>query len=554
MAIISCAECSHQVSDRAASCPSCGAPVTPAVETKPRGRRVVPKVLIALMTFWTVGTLLWLIVPRRVPDQLIALANTSLERLQQRTERLWATDKVQATSQSQAAHQSAAADPVQATDQQATDQSNSAHQLATADGSASVSRPPGQPGSTLRPVYESTAEQLSQDYSANVVATQTKIGTSLVRLSGNIAEIDLDVTGRPVVKLWTSKDNSAAMTLTEDQRGSAAQLAKGESVEIECDKVAHRGASLEGSDCTLEFVDATPKQVNLALVLANNNGASRVYVVGPMSDAACLTSSEGISRLGINQRGQHVVSKNCTAAARESIPPAGCHLNSSVVTVPGIPTAHLWRYDCGSAAVAGTSARKKTPASSNGNAATLAVTTVPAASDANTEPESQASAAATPRLSEHRATNIHIASASDSDTGAATAAPRVPVKAATVAPVQEGYIGGSTVLTLRGGSRDTNLPGKAVAGSDDLAQVRAVDPQAADHIATHCSKSIVSPNNQDALVTECRRAEAEAWTRLVLKNEFPGLDDATRKKCNEPPFPDTYLAKERCARFELHMN
>ena len=554
MAMISCAECSHQISDRAASCPGCGAPVTPAVETKPRGRRVIPKVLITLMAFWTLGTLLWLIVPRRASDQLIALANTSLERLYQRTEQLWTTDQVQASSQNQAAHQSAAADQIQATDQpsssdpsgssdqaSSSDQSNSAHQLATADGSASVSRPPGQPASTLRPVYETTAEQLSEDYSANVVATQTKIGASLVRLSGSVAEIDLDVTGRPVVKLWTSKDNSGAMTLTEDQRRAAAQLAKGDTVELECDKIARRGASLEGSDCTLEFVDATLKQVNLALVLANNDGASRVYVVGPMSEAACLTSREGISRLGINQRREHVVAKNCTAAARESIPPAGCHLNSSAVTVPGISTAHLWQYDCGSSAVARTSARKKTPARSNGNAATPAVTTVPAALDANTEPERQGSAATAPRLSEHRATNIHIASASDSDTGTATAA-------------QEGYIGGSTILTLRGGSRDTTSPGKTVTGSDDLAQVRAVDRQAADHIATYCSKSIVSPNNQDNLVTECRRSEAEAWTRLVLKNEFPGLDDATRRKCNEPPFPDTYLAKERCAQYELHRN
>ena len=216
------------------------------------------------------------------------------------------------------------------------------------------------------------------------------------------------------------------------------------------------------------------------------------------------------------------------------------------MTIPGIPTAHLWRYDCSPSTVARTSARKKTPASSKGNAATLAMTTVPAASDANTEPESPGSATATPRPSQHRATNIHVASASDSDTGTATAGPRVPV--------EEGYIGGSTTLTLRGGSRNTTAPGRPVTGSDDLAQVRAVDPQAADHIATYCSKSIVSPNNQDSLVTECRRREAEAWTRLILKNEFPTLDEATRKKCNEPPFPDTYLAKERCAQYQLHMN
>jgi hypothetical protein len=549
MAIISCWECGHQVSDRAASCPGCGAPVTPPVETKPRGRRVIPKVLIVLMMFWTLGTLLWLIVPRRVSDQLITLANTSLERLHQRTEQLWSTGRVQASSQNQGIHQRAAVDQIQATDQ-----FNSAHPLATADTSASVTRSPGQPASTPRPVYETTAEQLSQDYSANVVATQTKIGASLVRLSGSVAEIDLDATGRPVVKLSTSKDDSAAMTLTEDQRKAAAQLAKGETVELECDKIARRGTSLEGNGCALAFVDATPKQVNLALVLASNNGAARVYVVGPMSDDACLTSSEGISRLGINQRGEHVVSKNCTAAARESIPPAGCRLNASAVNIPGIPTAHLWRYDCSSSTMARTSAGKKTPASSKGNAATLAVTTVSAALDADTESESQGSVAAAPRPSKHGATNFHMASASDSDTGTATAALRVPVEEASVAHAQEGYIGGSTTLTLAGESRGTTQPGRTATSADDLAQVRAADPQAAEHIATYCSKSIVSPNNQDSLVIECRRNEAEAWTRLVLKNEFPALDDATRRKCNEPPFPDTYLAKERCAQYELHKN
>jgi hypothetical protein len=40
----------------------------------------------------------------------------------------------------------------------------------------------------------------------------------------------------------------------------------------------------------------------------------------------------------------------------------------------------------------------------------------------------------------------------------------------------------------------------------------------------------------------------------VLNNEFPTLDDATRRKCNEPPFPDSYVAKESCARYQLHIN
>ena len=63
MAIIPCRECAHQVSDQAASCPSCGAPVAHAVKTRPRGKRVIARMLITLMTLWTLGTLLWLLVP-----------------------------------------------------------------------------------------------------------------------------------------------------------------------------------------------------------------------------------------------------------------------------------------------------------------------------------------------------------------------------------------------------------------------------------------------------------------------------------------------------------
>lgn len=108
--------------------------------------------------------------------------------------------------------------------------------------------------------------------------------------------------------------------------------------------------------------------------------------------------------------------------------------------------------------------------------------------------------------------------------------------------------------TSQGPSR-ASASGTTAAGtaSDDLAEVRAVDPQAANHITTYCSQTIASAN-RDALSAQCRRREAEAWTRLVLENEFPTLDEATRRKCSEPPFPDTYVAKESCARYELHMN
>ena len=91
----------------------------------------------------------------------------------------------------------------------------------------------------------------------------------------------------------------------------------------------------------------------------------------------------------------------------------------------------------------------------------------------------------------------------------------------------------------------------AAVSNDDLATVRAADPQAADHIASYCAASASASGGSGAAT--CRRDEREAYTRLVLHNEFPALDDATRRKCSQPPFPDSYRAKEICAKYELRI-
>lgn len=76
--------------------------------------------------------------------------------------------------------------------------------------------------------------------------------------------------------------------------------------------------------------------------------------------------------------------------------------------------------------------------------------------------------------------------------------------------------------------------------------MRARDPQAGERIAKYCAGA---PDE-----SACRSNEKAAWTRLVLQNEFPTLDEATRRKCNEPPFPLSYVANEVCARYELHLD
>jgi hypothetical protein len=84
--------------------------------------------------------------------------------------------------------------------------------------------------------------------------------------------------------------------------------------------------------------------------------------------------------------------------------------------------------------------------------------------------------------------------------------------------------------------------------------VKAADPSAADRIAAYCNKVTASASDQAAVAAGCRHEEVAAWTRLVLNNEYPTLDEATRRKCSESPFPDSYVAKESCAKYVLHVN
>jgi hypothetical protein len=416
------------------------------------------------MTLWTLGTVLWLALPSRVSDQLITRARLSLH-LPGRNAPLPTTDHSNATARR--------LDP---------------------------------PALALRPVYRTTAEQLDRAYDANAVAVRARIGASLVRLTGSVAAIDQDATGHPVVRLWTSSDGTAAMTLDENQRAAAAQLVKGEAVDLECDQIDRSGAVLQGNGCKLEFVDTRTREVNLAVFLAGDSGATQVYVVGPMPEAVCRERSEAISSRLRNRRDEHVVSRDCTDGGRESILPGGCHLNSSSAAVPDLPSAHLWRYDCASS-----TAVARTSTATRGPPATVAKALPVADTDATAVEPTPSSPAATTN-------NIRVASAATSDISTTTAAPRA-----------------------------SRTP-------DDLAQVAASDPLAAYHIAAYCSTAAASAHNRVAFTATCRRNEAQAWTRLVTQNEFPTLDEATRKKCSEPPIPDTYVAKEKCARHELQVH
>src|SRR5258708_4171565 len=309
MAIIACSECAHEVSNLAATCPNCGAPIAaPAAHVERSTKRGILGILIALAVVCLVAATLWYL----PPNQLSALLGQF----------------------SRKAEHSAPVEPLSA-----------AIHPAIAERSARKS------DVGPRPVYQITAEQLFEAYSANAVATQSRIGNSRIRITGTVAEIDEDASGHPVVRLLTGHDESAEMLLNDDQKAAAAELVKGEMVDVQCDKIQRDSAQRtiatpQGSGCALVSVDAGSTQAYLAVFLVNEKGVAPIYIVGPMAKAACLSRGDSISAQLGEARRDAIVSKNCAATAQESIPSEGCRLSTSMTALPDMPTAHLWRYDC----------------------------------------------------------------------------------------------------------------------------------------------------------------------------------------------------------------
>ena len=551
MAIIACSECAHEVSNLAATCPNCGAPIAvPRPTPKRHGRRSIFGIFIALVVLCLIAATLWYL----PPNQLSAL----LSQFTRRAER------------------PAPAAPAPST---------------AAIHPAFAERPPRESDAGPRPVYQVTAEQLFQAYSANAVATQSRIGNSRIRITGTVAEIDEDASGHPVLRLLTSHDNSAAMMLNDDQKSAAAELVKGETVDVQCDKIQRDGtqqtiATPQGSGCALVSVDAGSTQAYLAVFLPNEKGIAPVYIVGPMSKAACLSRGDSISAQLGEARRDHIISKNCAATAHESIPSEGCRLSASMTALPDMPAAHLWRYDCAERPAAPrratetVTAQKKSP---HKNAVAKAADTVTeptaAAADSAFNETGETTVAAPPRTATPpeaalpnttqpvvnalpltasvtstpiEKTPSHAAADLSNVTTTPAAAPAAaftsaPAPPPTPAPAPAAASPAPAAAPAIDAAAAPAIPA-------DLMTVKATDPSAADRIAAYCNKVTASASDQAAVAAGCRHEEVAAWTRFVVNNEYPTLDEVTRRKCSESPFPDSYVAKESCAKYVLHIN
>ncbi len=498
MAIVACKECTREISDKAERCPYCGVSITEPVPPPPR--RAKPWLygaLIVVLLAWAAFTTLWLTGIFPVPEQLADFIGIG-------------------------------SGPVRSveTPEKMVDQ-------------VPLVKPAD------KAVYMTSLEQLYQDYDANEVAIQSKIGDSPIRVSGAVAEISEDTSGHPVVTLHSSSNNRADMVLSDDQRSAAAQLSKEDSVEIQCNKVRRIETRLHGSGCALVLVDAGANPVYLALSMSNRSGKAPLYIVGPMSRKTCLTSSDTIAaQVNSNPKNDRVLSKSCAATARESVSLENCHLSSTMPAIPDLPASHLWRYDCETPAVephkaAQTTASRGAPIRASATAATEA----PGATVEIETLPTPASAFALPALSDV----VAPVSKLDSSPG--------PAGVAAPASFNAGEAGGSPQPTAAAVSNPTSTaPTPSTPVADDLLPVRTKDPEAADHIVSYCSEMTSGAANPTVGAARCRQDEVNAWTRLVIQNEFPTLDAATRKKCNEPPFPDSFVARESCAKYQLRID
>jgi hypothetical protein len=464
-------------------------------------------------------------------------------------------------------------------------------------------------------VYRTSVEQLYQDYDANEVAIQTKIADSPIRVSGTVAEIHDVTPGRPVVILHTGSDSRADMVLTEDQRSAAAQLAKEDLVEIQCNRMQRIESRLHGTDCALMLLDAGAKTVYLAVSLAGKSGDGPLYVVGPMSRATCAANSDSIAaQLIANPLNDRVRSRSCASSPRDSVALEGCRLNSTMAAIPEIPAAHLWKYDCTSpsadASVAKTAPAKAatargtvrraaapagavaladvvSPASSFAQASSFApsaplapVQIAPAATesgapvdkalgpralsgggDASPAPLRDAPAIA---ATASGAAGVAGASSSDAAEGAAVKVgagdldlsqrPATPTDPEAPAPDAASAVSAAALSAPASSSAAPSTAATTPAVPDDLVPVRNTDPDAADRIVSYCSKVTAAASNPASVGERCRHDEMAAWNRYKVQNEFPTLDETARRKCSEPPFPDSFVARESCAKYQLHLD
>ncbi len=180
-ALISCSDCGHEVSTRAASCPHCGAPVqqTPAANPQASDNPVIPAPVVVVV--------------------LLVLG-------------IWIYAKVG----------------------DSTSGPSGDDQTATMANSPTASADAGSNG----PAFSATVSQIVSAYAANTVAADDKYKNKRFTISGYIDNINTDMMGHAVIELRDGLDddgiNDPQATLRDRDKQQAANLTIGQLVALVC--------------------------------------------------------------------------------------------------------------------------------------------------------------------------------------------------------------------------------------------------------------------------------------------------------------------------------
>lgn len=120
----------------------------------------------------------------------------------------------------------------------------------TSQSTSAANASPAEATPPQKPVYQTTARKLFNDYDENEVAVDEQLKGKLIAVTGIVQSIDKDFTDSIVISLKT--DNQfmpARMDMKDSEKSTAMGLKKGKQVVIICERMSRVVGSPSGRKC-----------------------------------------------------------------------------------------------------------------------------------------------------------------------------------------------------------------------------------------------------------------------------------------------------------------
>jgi len=104
---------------------------------------------------------------------------------------------------------------------------------------------------TQKPIYQTTARKLFNDYEENEVAVDEQLKGKVVAMTGIVQSIDKDFTDSIIISLKTDNEfMPARLKMKDSQKAAAIALKKGKQVVIMCENMSRIIGAPSGRNCS----------------------------------------------------------------------------------------------------------------------------------------------------------------------------------------------------------------------------------------------------------------------------------------------------------------